>query len=1292
MITQKILRFIYRSLLLLFLLTGTGFFAWGQAILTEHFDYGANNANLVDATTNWICTPTCSNTNPIQYVAGTNLSLGTYPQTGGRVTFTTTGQDVNRTFTQQTTGAVYASFLMNITSAQAAGDYFFHLGPNPISTAFHSRVFVRSQGSGFEIGIQKGATGTPNYHNAIYNFNTTYLVVVKYEFNNGSTTDDVSSLFIFSGNAPATEPSPIATNNAGNDFSGVGAVAIRQGTAANAPAGSIDYIRVATNWLDVTSAPPSGPTFTLTQGSNTINNNNSPAFNMGSVVINNNLDVTFTITNNGTAALNITTPITVSGAGYSIQAQPANTVGFNAPNNTTTFVVRFNSATAISNSPGTVIIQHNAAGGTFTLNLVATATASASPTIAVSQGANNIPNNNSPAFNMGSVVINNNLDVTFTITNNGTANLNITTPIGISGTGFTIQTQPASTVGFNAPNNTTTFVVRFNSATAGTFTGTVTIQNNAGPNYVINLSATANVPLANFIETFNSNCFGSFTTFSVTGDQSWQCVNFGINPTNSPMAQMNGFAFGAPRDNQDWLISPLITVTATSVLSFYTQASFTGQNLTVRISEDYIDGNPNTATWVDITSQANPALPQASGSSTPSAWVQSFINLSAYAGKSVRIAFVYVSISTGNAGRWSVDDIQVTNAEFFIYTTVQQLPNIINTTTSVQNYRIVSNGVNSVTVTPPAGGIEISKNNSSGFTTNSLTFNASELATNPQVFVRYRPATSSKQVVLGNITNTVGSKTLNVRVRAIDRTQTLDVVTLNTLWFSVSTPNGGGNELGPSDNALQVENLKQTILLLDADIYALQEVGNDDIGGGVRGFDKLAADLAPLGYTAIRSPHPEVFNPNDDPGKIQRLGFVYRTSMFSNVKTRVMIDGATIPPDYPGTAARFFSGRRFPWLLTADVTLGGHTRRVNFINFHARANGTETTTDQLYAMRRYDVNILKDTLDQRFNGENVILLGDYNDEINFTIARGIQTPAFQNTTESSWKSFADDTQGYSIVTRNLSANGFISFLGGAYAIDHITLSNELAGNLIANSPISENMLPLINNYRNTLSDHLPVSASLDWAITPATNTGIITTSTNSLDFGEVVSGQTRELTYTLSGSNLTGNITVSSSSSFYQIARGSGNFVNSLVIPASELASPQEIRVRFAPNSNNDGTRTANITHVGNSGNITPRAISLTGVEKTQATALEQWLEKSLSVYPNPTTDIVEVKLAKNRFSEIPKIQLLTADGKIIFEKNLIENAENFESTINLSNFTKGFYLIKLHVGNLNTTRKILVK
>jgi len=165
----------------------------------------------------------------------------------------------------------------------------------------------------------------------------------------------------------------------------------------------------------------------------------------------------------------------------------------------------------------------------------------------------------------------------------------------------------------------------------------------------IKLTDTRVVPV--FEETFTSN-FPLWTKYSVTGPQVWTLdIQYG-NPGSC--AKMSGF-LGSNIANEDWLISPVIDLTANTgaTLTYDTATKFAGNTLQALISTDYTgSGNPTTATWVPATGTLSPST----GSYV---WTGSGpVDISAQAGHKVYIAFKYTS-TTAAAATWEVDNVKI---------------------------------------------------------------------------------------------------------------------------------------------------------------------------------------------------------------------------------------------------------------------------------------------------------------------------------------------------------------------------------------------------------------------------------------------------------------------------------------------------------------------------------------------------------------------------------------------------------------------------------------------------------
>ncbi|XLS27385.1 T9SS type A sorting domain-containing protein [Flavobacteriaceae bacterium M23B6Z8] len=299
----------------------------------------------------------------------------------------------------------------------------------------------------------------------------------------------------------------------------------------------------------------------------------------------------------------------------------------------------------------------------------------------------------------------------------------------------------------------------------------------------------------------------------------------------------------------------------------------------------------------------------------------------------------------------------------------------------------------------------------------------------------------------------------------ISKDESFDVVSWNIEWFGDENNSpAAGN---PLSDPIQRDSVLRVLIDLDADVYTVQEIADDAL------FAELVAGLP--GYDFILS---DAFsNPQGTP-PFQKLGFIYKTSTVTPKETKALL--RTIHPlynggddsalvNYPSTTDRFYASGRLPFLMTADVTINNVTQEISLIALHARANSGNESQNR-YDMRKYDVEVLKDSLDTQFADKKFILLGDYNDDVDETVAD-------ISSTISSFEAYVNDTERYQIVTDTLSEQGFRSFVFRENMIDHIAISNELFDAYLDGSATVHYEF-YDNDYTTTSSDHFPVSARL----------------------------------------------------------------------------------------------------------------------------------------------------------------------------------------------------------------------
>lgn len=153
---------------------------------------------------------------------------------------------------------VYAGALINVSKLKesTSNDYFLTLGDATFANTF-ARLYVKSVKDannnyvGFQMGITKNnETSYISWADGTFSTNTTYLVVLEYEFVSGNN-NDIARLYINPTSATTTASavsSSTVTTQA--DAANIQSFRLRQGS--NTPAGVIvDEIKVTTTWAEL---------------------------------------------------------------------------------------------------------------------------------------------------------------------------------------------------------------------------------------------------------------------------------------------------------------------------------------------------------------------------------------------------------------------------------------------------------------------------------------------------------------------------------------------------------------------------------------------------------------------------------------------------------------------------------------------------------------------------------------------------------------------------------------------------------------------------------------------------------------------------------------------------------------------------------------------------------------------------------------------------------------------------------------------------------------------------------
>lgn len=494
--------------LILFVI-GLSVSGWSQ-LLTENFSYTAGQA----ITSNGWTAHSAGGTNPI-LVTSPGLTYAGHPGSGvgNAITMATSGEDDNIGFTAVTTGSTYMSFLVNVSSATATGDYFVGLLQN--GTTFPLRIYAKSSGAGFVFGVNKMNGATPVYESTVRTFGTTYFIVGNYIFNTGSTTDDVVNLWVnpaLGGSEPAaTIPNVTA---AVTDATSNAAAYLRQGGASSSSVQQVDAILVGTTWASVT--PSSG-------GSPALSATTLTAF--GNVCISSSAGPnSFTITGTALTTANVTVGA-LSGYSYSTTSGGLYTSSLNLPQSGGAYsqqiFVKFD-PTLIQSYDGNIPVG---GGGATTINVAASGS-----------GVNSAPTVTSGA---ASAITSSGATVAGTIPSTGCTALTAygiewsITPGFANGSGTAVPSSNLSGVNFSSAlsglaASTVYYYHAYATNAGGTTYGTQGTFTTAGP---ATLSATT------------LTAFGAVCTNTTAGPNSFTITGTGLTTANVTVGPLTGYTF-----------------------------------------------------------------------------------------------------------------------------------------------------------------------------------------------------------------------------------------------------------------------------------------------------------------------------------------------------------------------------------------------------------------------------------------------------------------------------------------------------------------------------------------------------------------------------------------------------------------------------------------------------------------------------------------------------------------------------------------------------------------------------
>ncbi len=270
--------------------------------------------------------------------------------------------------------------------------------------------------------------------------------------------------------------------------------------------------------------------------------------------------------------------------------------------------------------------------------------------------------------------------------------------------------------------------------------------------------------------------------------------------------------------------------------------------------------------------------------------------------------------------------------------------------------------------------------------------------------------------------------------------QTLDIITWNIEHF-------------PKANQITVDYLTQLILVLDAEVYALQEIESESY------FDTLLVQINLLDTENTWSGHR-----TSTASYSVNLAYIYKANIINISDIYEIYTSYEYSREFP----------RRPLMM--EMQWNGTD--VYIINNHLKAMGDgylDLGDEWDEETRRFDAcNLLDEYISQNLPEEKVIVLGDLNDELTDSQSNNV------------FVSFLNETDEYDFADMEIAEGSSVywSYPSWPSHLDHILITNELFDEFtLEDSDIQTLRIDVIldggwSEYDNNISDHRPVGLKL----------------------------------------------------------------------------------------------------------------------------------------------------------------------------------------------------------------------
>ncbi len=208
----------------------------------EPFDYTVGSS--LGSSQKW----TNVNSGDFVTIASGSLNYTGITSSGNSASFSGAGIDCHTPFTATTVAEnnLFASFLLNVTdysnvTTDASEDYFATL-TDGTGSGFKARLFIKKNGTQYQLGLASSGTTTTNYAANLFNVGDVVYVALGYDFANNTLKAWLNpNLGTFSESTAAD-----LTDTPTTAITTLGGFLFRQGDAAKTPSITVDELRIAT--------------------------------------------------------------------------------------------------------------------------------------------------------------------------------------------------------------------------------------------------------------------------------------------------------------------------------------------------------------------------------------------------------------------------------------------------------------------------------------------------------------------------------------------------------------------------------------------------------------------------------------------------------------------------------------------------------------------------------------------------------------------------------------------------------------------------------------------------------------------------------------------------------------------------------------------------------------------------------------------------------------------------------------------------------------------------------------